>query len=154
MAKNNGNHEEETISSVEQYLVEERVKSKISEKQLDEAAGVISDRPKGQGSVLAHLTQVHEEVRQMLAGANFEQIEDAYQTVACLAELRMFGCDLTPILDLIAAECGVASVHRSKTEWGVQALTHLDFGRSSEPSKKKWYQMGQPSSGGGDQKPV
>jgi len=128
---------EEAISQVEKHLI----KTKLDEKEeLKEASGLASDRAKGQGKILERIITISEEARQILAMANFEDHEQASLVAACLKEAARYGCSDDMILTWVAAHTGVASRDMSKTEWVVQALTHVDI---DQPSKQKHGWKGQ-----------
>ena len=124
-----GDHEgaSEVISEIEQRLI----KDKLSEKdELREASGVAGDKPKGQGSALHKIITISDDVKQLLAMANFRDPEEAENAVGAIVEAQRYGLSLDMILFWVSAHCGVVSQGKSKTEWGVQALTHLELSQA------------------------
>lgn len=117
------------ISDIESKLI----KGKIDEKaELREASGVASDKAAKQGSALHKIITISAEARQVLAMANFHDDLEASQCVAAIVEAVRYGLSDAMILDWVAAHCGVSATKQSVREWGVQALTRLDIGQSSE----------------------
>ena len=124
MDKENQGIEEGLVSEAAQDLI----KAKVSEKDLlREASGVAMDKAKIAGGVLKGLVTISEEENQILAGANFRDDEEADRVAAALAEAKRYGCGSQMILRWVSAHCGVGDQRRSKTEWGIQGLTHLEI---------------------------
>jgi len=115
----------------------EMLKKRFDEKEeLRDASGVASDKGKGGGGALNKIITISEDGRQILAGGNHQDIEEADLITAALAEARRYGCDDGIIFDYVSAHCGVSSQSKSKTEWGVHALTRLDI---NQPGQQKWW---------------
>lgn len=132
------------VAEVEKKLV----RAKLDEKEeLQKASGLAGDTAKGQGSALHKIITISEETRQILAMANFKDDAQAENVAAALIEADRYGCTPNMILDWVVAHCGVASQHMSKTQWGVQALTHLEI---NQPNQNKFSWRGKPK----DNKPV
>lgn len=134
MTDTNNESVDDMLTEVEKDILKRKFEEK---EELRGASGVISDKGKGGGGALNKLITISEEGRQILAGGNHQDIEEADLITAALAEARRYGCDDGIIFDYVSAHCGVSSQSKSKTEWGVHALTHFDF--NQQPDKNKWW---------------
>ena len=136
--ENGENPLDNILSQVEEQLI----KSKVDEKEaLREASGVISDKAKTAGGVLKALVTVGDSKDQILAMASFGSVEEADNISAALREAARYGIDDTPIYKFIINRTAVASKQMSKTEWGIQGLTHLEV---NQPSSHKFNWRGKP----------
>ena len=127
------------LTSIEDQLVKEKVAEKEA---IREASGVASDKAKVAGGVLKSLVSVSESKDQILAMASHQSVEEADNVSAALREAARYGIDDSPIYKFIINRTAVASKQMSKTEWGIQGLTHLEVNQP-QSSKNKFSWRGQ-----------
>lgn len=122
---------ENILTDIEKQVL----KKKIDENaEMREASGLVSDRTKTAGGVLKSLVSVSDNKDQILAMASHGSVEEADNISAALREAARYGIDDTPIYKFIINRTAVASKQMSKTEWGIQGLTHLEV---SQPISHK-----------------
>ena len=127
---------DDLFAEIEKDMIKGAVEDK---KDAARTAAGVQGGSKGASSsgALNKVSVFSETTRQALMMANFESPDQAGCVVAAINEAYRYGCSIDPIMDWVAAHCGVSQKHQSRVEWIVQALTHLEDNQAN-PQKLNW----------------
>jgi len=85
----------------------------------------------------------------ILQTTSFSNAEESELAGGCISELQRFGIDITPVVNRLVARNSVQGTKGGRIGNVIEALTRREFASNNPDAKRRFFNKGQDSQGGG-----